>query len=648
MLEKTDFFQRLEIDKKIATKTFLIVSCAVIFFLSLFLRSLVDIGADTGIYLNIAKKIAHGGKYYYDFFESNFPLSFYFYYLQYQIAQILGLSQIILSEIVINSLALLAIFWSAKILKKTTIYHNKSQYNLIIISYFLGFFLRPYGLEIAEFGTKTSLLLILFYPYLSFCFVREKAFTKCELIQRGILMGLIPCLKPHYLILILFLELRCFFFAQAKTYLDKIVMILIGEIYLLLMLKFTPEFFEFIVPMWPKIYSVYDNFGLFLENIWVHLGRKIAIFSLIILIFSRLKFDKNDLILILSFCGASILMICENIGTLDQNAGFFAIITIVFVKFTYDLIKSRQISFYDHKFVILSLVFIPIFQPDFLYLAVFGFSGIINLWWFVAFIYSLFLLKNSKDETFKIKLLLKFYPIFFLLLFLTIFTFKIFGFFAFIAINIFSLSIILFFFEPKFFPKFSIISIIAVISAISCFFYAYISAIYVAFNGGGYDSARQVSDKIAYYYQAFAPKKDDKVLIISDLNAHRFPLLNYLEKNDNQKYHIASIFASEGSSGDSKMFSSYDRDEILTLTYLIDDIKNQMHQSKLIMINNGSKALNSRESCLIGALEYYFMDNQFRKFFLENFRFENRLIISDLSKKNDKKIAYDFEIYRKK
>jgi hypothetical protein len=122
--------------------SFLYISCSLIFLLSIFLRSLIDIGSDTGVYINVGKRIAEGGRYYYDFFESNFPLSFYFYALEYQIAQLLHINQIIFSEITINSLALLSIFWSSKILKNSTIYENKAHYNLIVIGCFLGFFLR--------------------------------------------------------------------------------------------------------------------------------------------------------------------------------------------------------------------------------------------------------------------------------------------------------------------------------------------------------------------------------------------------------------------------------------------------------------------------------------------------------------------------
>jgi hypothetical protein len=126
--------------KIFASKSFLLISCTIIFAVSIFLRSMHDIGPDTGFYLDIAQKISRGGRYYYDFFESNFPLSFYYYALQQKLAVVSGISPIVLSEIFINILALLSISWSAKILQKTKINDDKIAYNFVIIAFFLGFF----------------------------------------------------------------------------------------------------------------------------------------------------------------------------------------------------------------------------------------------------------------------------------------------------------------------------------------------------------------------------------------------------------------------------------------------------------------------------------------------------------------------------
>jgi len=75
-----------------SSQNFLLLFAATVFLLSIFLRSAIDIGPDTAFYIDLGKKISEGKKYYYDFFESNFPASFYFYALQYKVSVFLGIN----------------------------------------------------------------------------------------------------------------------------------------------------------------------------------------------------------------------------------------------------------------------------------------------------------------------------------------------------------------------------------------------------------------------------------------------------------------------------------------------------------------------------------------------------------------------------
>jgi hypothetical protein len=666
---------------KIADSSFFLIACCLfIFLLSIYFRSIVDIGADTGVYLAIGKRIANGGKYYYDFFESNFPLSFYFYALQYKISQLIKIDPIILSEIVINFLGLLSIFCSAQILKSSTIYQNKAHYNLIIIGFFCGFFLRPYALQIGEFGTKTSLLLILLYPYFSFCFERKENLNKKNLIRLGILMGLIPCLKPHYLVFILFAEIHKFLQKKSVSFffqLDKLIMYFIGAIYLLLMIKFTPEFFEFMVPMWKKTYSAFE-LKTFLENVNSHFAARISIFAFIFLIFARLQITFNDKVLSVFFAAASILMVLENIGTIDQIAIFFAITTVCFFKLVYDLFLSKKIIFLDNQFIILSLAFIPIFDLEILPASIFGLAGIVNVWWMVIAVYPFLLAKKLPKEQ-RSKFLTKskilfFLAIYFVLIFTAALVLKFFGGWSHVLFNLTLLWIVLFFFEKKvyakFSDKFSTLFVFVICASISCIFYCYISSFADILNRKGeinYIYPSKFSDFVAYYSKKHAPKKDDSTLMFSIWIAHKFPLINYLHQDGYQKVPATNLSADLGSFRNGAIFSTKDLDLIFALSYLLDDAKNQMKNPhvKVIFINKGLEIYKQKNKCLIGTLEYLFLDPEFKKIFLQNFHFENRVLITkktrvlndikfitgnksdifDEIKPSNNKIYYDFDIY---
>lgn len=660
------------------SKNFLIISCALAFLISIFLRSSSDIGADTGVYLDLGKKVSEGKKYYYDFFESNFPISFYFYALQFQISQFLHISPIILSEIVVNLLALASIFWSAKILKGSTINDHKAHYNLIIIGYFLGFFLRSNALQIGEFGTKTSLILIALFPYISFSFVRKNPFTNRELIERGILMGLIPCLKPHYLIFIIFIEF--YKFSQKKSLkffyeIDKLLMILIGVFYLFLMLKFTPEFFEFMVPMWSKSYSAYDDNAVFLENFLHHIAARIAPLSFIFLIFSRLKLDANDKILTLFFIAASLLITIENIGTIDQVVVFSAIATICFLKFLFDLIQSKKILLSENKFIITSLILFPVFDITIFPASIFGLGGFVNIWWFAALIYPFFLARKLNAENKKIlriRNIIIFLTLYFSSLYLAVQALKYEGGWAFISVNLTVLFFFLFFLEkkihPKVSPKFSTFSVFVIVTSISCLLYSYITAVIDSVkHETSYSFPNKLSDMVVHYSKEYAPQKDDGILMISIWIAHQFPTLNYLQKENIQKFHIAAIQANKGAIGQSRMFPIDNSDKIFTYSYLFDDVVNSLTNPhvKVIFINNTPEVLDKKTRCLIGTLEYYFLDPHFKKKFLKNFHFANHVIINhkvealkkpsfitrekpsifDQVKPSNQQILHDFEVY---
>ena len=643
---------------------FLYLSCGFVFFLSLFLRSSLDIGPDTGIYLDLGKKVFQGKKYYYDFFESNFPLPFYFYAAQFFISEKLGINAIILSEIIINFLALFSIFFSAKILKNSKIYQNKAHFNLIIFSYFLGFFLRPQALQLGEFGTKTSLLLILFYPYLSYSFSRFFALNKKNLISKGVLMGLMPCLKIHYLFLIIPIEIYLFLQKPTKEFfltIDKLTMSLTTALGLFLMVKFTPEYFEFIPSMWPYIYQAYNDKNIFLENLCMRLAL-VAQFIFIFLIFAKKQLDENDKILVLAFFSATILVLVENIGTIDQLAVFYAIATITLIKLTFDLLNSHKKIISENLFIISSLLLLPIFDLEVLPGALVGLGGFVNMWWIIIW-------HRFFNKTFHP---LKFLSFYFLAILTVFFAFKFCGPFCYIAANLTLFFLALFFIEKKNSAQnFSALSVFAIFLTITILLYSYISSILSSVDKSTpLRFPNQLSDIIFHYNKKYAPQDEQYFLMNASLNSYKFPAINYLHKSNKSRFHMEGLQADSSKAGSFLMFDNKNPKQVFTLTYLFDDVKSALLDKnlKIIFFNNSAESLNKKDRCLISTLEFYLLDPFFRKIFLHNFRFENHVAItrekrivdsniffstknSDIFnqiKPSSKPIFYDFEIYVRK
>ena len=131
--------------------------------------------------------------------------------MQYRISQFTGINVIILAEIFIYLLFFISFFGSLRILKKTTIYDDKIFSNLFLVVFAFGFFLRVPSISLNEMGTKTTFFMLLFFPYLIYSLELKQELTRKDLFFRGILMGLIPCFKPQYLIIVIGIELFKFF-----------------------------------------------------------------------------------------------------------------------------------------------------------------------------------------------------------------------------------------------------------------------------------------------------------------------------------------------------------------------------------------------------------------------------------------------------
>lgn len=631
-------------DEQILGSNLVLISLgSLIVALSLFLQSYQDIGADSGVYLEIGRKIALNGKYYYDFFESNLPLSFYFYAGQYFLANLLNINPIILSQILINLLGLISIFSSAKILQNSNLKKDKILQNFLLISFFLGFFLRPGALQINEFGTKTSLSLLLFYPYFSYLFCSN--LTNKSLFKKGILMALLPCLKPHYLILVAGLEICKFWQIKNKNFfyqIDKITALVTGILYLIFMVIFTPEFFKFMVPMWSSFYPAF-SFEIFVKNSSSHLASRILPFGFLFLIFSKIKANKNDQIFISLFICASLLLISENIKTIDQIALFYAISCPAILAIIARIITTNIISFKDNLFIILALFIIPIFElsqaTSLIYSLIFSFIGLVNLFWILAILH---LFKTKEKSSLAI------FISFLLILIWAIYFLEIEGI---LVVNLSLILAALYLFEKNSKDKISLLSKLTIIAAIAIFSFNFDSSIYQTLKKESkYYSPSKFTNFQHYYAQKYAPKQDDNIIVISQLIAHAYPAVNYLQKSNLQKSHTANFFLR-------KTWKSKIEKE--TNDYLLNDFKEALKskKTKLIFVNNILSYGADDVSCKIGFLENYFTNQEIREIFVQNFTFKNRFLdsqkvkiinVKNKTEKFSNKIIQDFEVYVRK
>ncbi len=378
---------------------------------SIILRSKRPIGTDTAIYLDLGKKIAEGKRYYYDFFETNFPVSFYFYALEHKIAKLFAIDPIIFSEITINVIGVLSIYCTAHLLKNTNIFKNKLLYNLFILGCTWGFFIRHPAILLMEFGTKSSFFIALMYPYLAMSFVQNKALSRTKLVIRGILMGLIPCIKPHYAIYLIFIELTKIYqdlpfqknFRQILNKkltllaiffsLDRLIAMAVILLYANIIIWYIPEFLTMI-----KFFSSHYP----LTNDLPFATFTIKYFSIVATaIIGKIFTKKNQevSIALATIIAASCCFISESIFSFDQSGAFNAMILASSILiFYYYLLANKETG----KKYWLYLSIICLSTPLVLIL-----YNTVEFFVFLALAITIYAMQNI-SQNFKINLIVKF------------------------------------------------------------------------------------------------------------------------------------------------------------------------------------------------------------------------------------------------
>lgn len=600
--------------------------CALIFLASIFIRSTRDIGQDSATYILIAQKILQGEKYYYNFFENSFPFAFYLTAIPVYLAKIFSISPIIALEIFVNLIGILAIYFSAIILRgfdyvglkgnglQRNIYPYE-QIQLLIICFCIGYFLRFYTLQFNEYGTKSSYFLALAFPYIAYQIISSN--SRLSQLIMGILAGLMICIKPHYAMLPAVFELSKLRLKNSSSqnfYLRNFTTIFLFSSYLLLMLKFTPEYFEFF-PQFLALYFYSEYFQYFNAI-------KKDIFPLLLLGAVAIPYLVKHKIfqpLFYTTIAAALIIIFELVGGYDQRVIFYSLSFALIAAIVFFLLQEKKINWRKDAILILILLLLPQFDAQsFFALAL----NLCYLWWLI-----LFFDKKADRCLFIfafITIALMFFDkqgeiswLFAALIFLALFKSKV----SFLAKKN----------EPTLYlPRSSIILISLVISYFISLFSA---AIFNQQNlyAANLKSPNYINERKAFFITKYATKNDDEITFISDAISGSYPISTYFNKT-NSLLATQFIMLYRNIYEDSKVQNKNDifygsSDEKRALRHLFQGLKRQVANPKNQLIFIERKNYWGDE-CRVGFLEYYFQDEEFKKEFVRNYIFIDEIIVT--------------------
>lgn len=307
---------------------------------------------DTEWALAVAKKMYAGKKYYYDFFETNPPLIFVLYIPFVAFAQIVSVEPVFFVQIFFY--ALIAVFLCLNlVLLKKIFPDNRGMVYFVLLMIAFGELFVPAD----AFTEREHLTVILFFPYLLILVQRCQADSKVNWPWAafvGFFMAIGVCLKPYFLIPLVFIEIyhasvrkKITVFFRLETW----VIFIFGLFYLFGVYIYFPEFYLKILPL---VNSFYVPF--FSTIPMIDLLKKWPLFLMINLVicflFNQNKYKHYFNLVGLSALGFLIVYLVAKQNWYYHLYPAFTLTTIAFVSKLFFAVSSRA---YEEKIISLKI-----------------------------------------------------------------------------------------------------------------------------------------------------------------------------------------------------------------------------------------------------------------------------------------------------
>lgn len=575
--------------------------------LSIFVRSFRDLGHDSAAVIDVTKMILQGKKYYFDFIENNLPLFFYFNSIPVLFSELFGVSPLIAVSFWSNVVGVSGIYFSSKILKKSDVFKKDNLlFNLIIIGFFAGYFLRVFTIAYDEFGTKSSYFLVFLYVYFSYFLVEDKYLKKSDEIVIGVIAALLFCLKPHYGLIVVAVEIYKIF--KKKDFFSAFCLrnyISLGVIcsYLLLIIFCYPELISNISNL-SEIYFRNKSSGYYVFGIVVN--DYFPIFLTILLIYCFISRDVVLEKMLFFSLIAALTPVLEITGGLDQRFISYSIfLPVALVSLVY-LVRYELINIRKHWI----LVFVCFFVFWFDFVSIFGMLVWLVYFWWVLVLVDIFYYKRQiiKD-------------IFSWSCFLVMVLFSLFSLFN-TKLNEFgwflgALSLVYYILvrERNNKSELSLVSAFVIFTVISHLFFSYFVGVVGSKKSLGFKlkTPNYVSDQ----FFKIINEKGGKFVMISDGIYNSYPIRKFVKVN----HHIPLVLSYDALYN--FWSNSKNRYEAISSQnqYLLDLVKKQIQD-----VDNNIIFVRKEDVCKTGLLEFYFGDLEFKKLFLDNYEFYNRVI----------------------
>ena len=545
---------------------FAVISCFFVVAISVFIRSQRDIGHDSAHYLELASGIL----------GSDYSFTVYLSTIPHVLSRLLTISPIISLEICVNVMGIISLYFSSKILRRSFVGSDLTLFNVIMVSFAIGFFLRVFTLSYNEFGTSTTYFLMIAFPYICYQFLEKSQLKKWDKSMIDALAILFIFLQPYYALLAIVFELRKGRFLAASVYL----------------------FLLFFIAPDPLI----DEYKIYLLSI-IFRQDLLPFLAVTVLSYSLIKKSKPLQIFLLATAAIGAIIISEMLMEYDQRFIFYVTFLSFLAVLMLEIIRQGYVNWKRDGVLLFFMAVVLQFSHDVFIDLIFNLS---SFWWIFSVVLALSWRKNASTiKTTNINLADKLIlqrdiisNILFILITSLTFYLAIERSFGEIILSI-SVFIILLKSNQNLSEKltgikeFSRLSACVILIVMSYVISLHRVAIFVDHDQ---KSPNLVNDFMIDEIQINS-EKGEEFLVISDNVSDSYPLINYA--ND----HV----------GITSLNNSFQA--------VLEQLKKK--NNKIIFVGIDENIIHS---CSVGFLERHMNNEAFKEYFLENYVFLNRII----------------------
>lgn len=244
-----------------------------IFYSAYCMQTILLVHGDVSYLLTVSQQMLDGGKYGFDFFETNPPLILYLYSIPLTISKYVSVDLIFTFRLWVLTLILISSGLSFCLLRK--LIHQKRVLYPVVVALLFGFLFLPAD----EFGQREHLFYVLVMPYVFLKAQRLEALRISPVLSLivGVMAGIGFAIKPFFLIPLAFIELYSVLQKRTLNTLfqaETICVLLICVSYLVSTYYFQPGYFKIIMPLVNQLY-----FPGIREPWWSVLSDLVVIFS---------------------------------------------------------------------------------------------------------------------------------------------------------------------------------------------------------------------------------------------------------------------------------------------------------------------------------------------------------------------------------